>query len=178
MEKYAAKKAAFTPGAALVVEPEPVAEAPAEAKADPINPKRGPGRPRKVAPPGMEHGAPQLTDIPGTAYTLTHMPAEQAAHAKPIGTLYIQAMPLNDASIVHAHTLITKAAETARNDLHLHHILLAEYSTGGASLAAQLRADILAGPRIENLVLMNRAPEGRHCEVTLCELAERVVVGL
>ena len=105
-------------------------------------------------------------------------PVKSTNTDKPIRTLFVQCMPLQS-NVRFAHDMIAKAAQTVENDLELHHVLLAPYSTGGASLAAQLRNDILSsGESGYDLVLMNRTPEARAVEQTLASLAQFVVVGL
>jgi PD-(D/E)XK nuclease superfamily len=98
---------------------------------------------------------------------------------KPIRTLYINCIPLGQ-SVMYAHELMAMAARTVETDLDLPHVKLAPFNTGGASLAAQLRQDIMV-MEIDggfDLVLMSRTPEGRDCEQVLISLAQHVVMSI
>lgn len=113
----------------------------------------------------------------GTVVTPMARVVPTTTTTKPIGTLYLDCMPLSG-TVTHAYELIARAAEEARNDLELHHVMLAEFGKGAGVLASQLRENIKAGPYIEQLVLVCRTAEGRAVQQELCSLAERVVIGL
>lgn len=99
------------------------------------------------------------------------------AHTKPIQTLYIGCLPLNEPDLTYAHDLIAKAAETVCADTELHHVKLADFGKGGALLAAQLKADLLEEP-VKNLFFDPKSTEGWDVKQTLLGLAEHVVMGV
>lgn len=151
---------------------------------DPINAPEGQQQPAEPTPEELPKKARKKRDFPAEVQAeivkaLTAEPEEKQflEDLKPIRRLFVNCIPLGENPIA-AHTLISKAARTVENDLELHHVRLAPYNTGGASLAAQLRSDIYEMDPGFDLVLISRTPEGREVEATLCGLAQEVIMGL
>lgn len=136
---------------------------------------------REAPPPEEEmpkkpRGRPKKTDPVVEALKAVE---QDIRTMKPIHTLFADCRPITPSpSLLQGHELIAKAAVTVCADLQVQHIKLIDFGRGGACLAAQLEADILAMEPGFDLALDTRTVEGREVYQTLMSLSQHIVVGL
>lgn len=183
---------AFTPNLALVEDPinaPNVIRTPAPAQVEVVDtlPKKTRKKREAAESPAQQaindqfnpERLPDVADFLRSEENKAFVEERPQPEGKPIRTLFVSCLPLfASPRLVYAHELIAKAAQTVEDDMQLLHVKLAPFNTGGASLAAQLRVDVLEMEVGFDLVLLRNNPESRDVEQVLCSLAQQVIMGV
>lgn len=131
-----------------------------------------------LVPETIVHDLPP-TPVKDPVEDLPAAPAQATlAQGKPIGTLYVNCLPLGQMDgLVFAHELLAKAVEEVCADAQVLHPKLIKYSEGDGMLAAQMR-DLIQTTPVKALHLSTKGSEAYAVLQTLMSLADNVVMGV